>query len=93
MAVSPRLKSGQSDRVSPGIQETAEGGRVGTKELTNYLSAWVREVRRGTRVVVADRGAVIAELRDKGPLPVSSVRLPEGAAEQLLDGEREDRSR
>ena len=53
----------------------------------------MREVRRGTRVVVADRGAVIAELRDKGPLPVSSVRLPEGAAEQLLDGEREDRSR
>jgi hypothetical protein len=39
---------------------------VGIKELKNELSAWVREVRRGTRVLVADRGAVVAELREPG---------------------------
>jgi antitoxin (DNA-binding transcriptional repressor) of toxin-antitoxin stability system len=39
---------------------------VGIKDLKNQLSAWLREVRRGTRVLVADRGSVVAELREPG---------------------------
>lgn len=39
---------------------------VGIKELKNRLSAFVREVRRGSRVLVTDRGSVVAELREPG---------------------------
>jgi len=37
---------------------------VGIKELKNNLSAYLREVRRGTRVFVADRNRVVAELHE-----------------------------
>jgi antitoxin (DNA-binding transcriptional repressor) of toxin-antitoxin stability system len=37
---------------------------VGIKELKNNLSAWLREVRRGTRVLVSDRNRVVAELHE-----------------------------
>ena len=40
---------------------------VGIKELKNNLSAYLREVRRGTRVLVSDRNRVIAELREPRP--------------------------
>ena len=36
---------------------------VGVRELKNQLSAYLREVRAGERVLVTDRGHVIAELR------------------------------
>jgi len=39
---------------------------VGIKELKNNLSAYLREVRRGTRILVADRAAVVAELHEPG---------------------------
>ena len=39
---------------------------VGVKELKNKLSAYLREVRAGTRVLVSDRNRVIAELREPG---------------------------
>ena len=35
---------------------------VGIKELKNRLSAYLREVRQGRRVLVTDRGEVVAEL-------------------------------
>jgi len=35
---------------------------VGIKELKNNLSAYLREVRRGTRVLVSDRNRAVAEL-------------------------------
>jgi hypothetical protein len=41
---------------------------VGIKELKNNLSAYLREVRRGTRVLVSDRGEVVAELREPGAM-------------------------
>jgi antitoxin (DNA-binding transcriptional repressor) of toxin-antitoxin stability system len=47
--------------------------KVGTKELKNRLSYYLRKVRAGERVYVADRGRVIAELR---PL------LPAGDADE-----------
>ena len=39
---------------------------VGIKELKNNLSAYLREVRRGTRVSVSDRDEVVAELHEPG---------------------------
>lgn len=39
---------------------------VGIKELKNNLSAYLREVRRGTRVLVSDRGEIVAELHEPG---------------------------
>lgn len=39
---------------------------VGIKELKNNLSAYLREVRSGTRVLVSDRSRVVAELREPG---------------------------
>jgi antitoxin (DNA-binding transcriptional repressor) of toxin-antitoxin stability system len=40
---------------------------VGVKELKNNLSAYLREVRRGTRVLVSDRNRVVAELHEPRP--------------------------
>jgi hypothetical protein len=37
---------------------------VGIKELKNNLSAYLREVRLGTRVYVSDRNRVVAELHE-----------------------------
>ena len=37
---------------------------VGVKELKNNLSAYLRDVRRGTRVLVSDRNRVVAELHE-----------------------------
>jgi hypothetical protein len=37
---------------------------VGIKDLKNNLSAYLREVGRGTRILVADRHRVVAELRE-----------------------------
>jgi antitoxin (DNA-binding transcriptional repressor) of toxin-antitoxin stability system len=37
---------------------------VGIKDLKNNLSAYLREVRRGTRILVSDRGNVVAELHE-----------------------------
>ena len=36
---------------------------VSVKELKNKLSAYLREVAQGERVLVTDRGRVVAELR------------------------------
>jgi hypothetical protein len=37
---------------------------VGIKDLKNNLSAYLREVRRGTRILVSDRNTIVAELRE-----------------------------
>ena len=39
---------------------------VGIKDLKNNLSAYLREVRRGTRVLVSDRNDIVAELHEQG---------------------------
>lgn len=44
----------------------AELKTVGIKDLKNNLSAYLREVRRGTRVLVSDRNEVVAELHEPG---------------------------
>jgi antitoxin (DNA-binding transcriptional repressor) of toxin-antitoxin stability system len=37
---------------------------VGIKELKNNLSAYLREVRMGARILVSDRNVIIAELHE-----------------------------
>ena len=39
---------------------------VGIRELKNSLSAYLREVRRGARILVSDRNAIVAELHEPG---------------------------
>jgi len=46
---------------------------VGIKDLKNNLSAYLREVRRGTRILVADRNRVVAELHE----PRAGYSLPD----------------
>ena len=40
--------------------------RVGVRELKNRLSEYIRQVRSGERVLVTDRGQVVAELTPPG---------------------------
>ncbi|MFQ5740364.1 MAG: type II toxin-antitoxin system Phd/YefM family antitoxin [Acidobacteriota bacterium] len=49
---------------------------VGVKELKNRLSAYLREVKQGTRVFVTDRNVVVAELRSPSLAPLPEVRNP-----------------
>jgi hypothetical protein len=46
---------------------------VGIKDLKNNLSAHLRDVRRGARILVADRSTVVAELRE----PTAGYSAPE----------------
>jgi KaiC/GvpD/RAD55 family RecA-like ATPase len=39
---------------------------VGIKDLKNNLSAYLRDVRQGTRILVTDRNTVAAELHEPG---------------------------
>lgn len=71
---------------------------VGVKELKNKLSAYLREVRAGVRILVSDRDTVVAELHEphldrptemSGNPPLSdwvkarTVRLPSAEKEEL----------
>ena len=52
---------------------------VGVKELKNRLSGSLRDVRRGTRLLVTDRSTVVAELRPPGPDLLADERPPRAA--------------
>ena len=52
---------------------------VAVKELKNRLSAYLRDVARGERIFVTDRGRIVAELR---PPSVEALPTP---AEQALE--------
>jgi antitoxin (DNA-binding transcriptional repressor) of toxin-antitoxin stability system len=48
--------------------------RVGVKNLKNNLSAYLRQVRRGVRVLVTDRDEVVAELaKPRGDVAAEGV--------------------
>lgn len=53
---------------------------AGLRELKNRLSEDIREVRRGDRVLVTDRGVVVAELVPPGQAPPGAA-LPTGLQE------------
>lgn len=50
------------------MSAVSQAKKVGVKELKNRLSAYLREVRGGRRVLVTDRGRVVAELRQASPV-------------------------
>jgi prevent-host-death family protein len=58
---------------------------VGIRELKNRLSEYVREVRLGERVLVSDRGLIVAELREANAGPNEGV--PSGLAALARDGQ------
>lgn len=77
---------------------------VGIRELKNRLSEYLRLVRRGERILVTDRGEVMAELRRPGRAlpegrranradlyPPFEPLAPDGTARELLDQERGER--
>ena len=67
--------------------------RVGTKELKNRLSYYLRRVRQGEAVEVTDRGSVVAELRAARPQPKGDAQvIAELEAEGLLSRARVRRS-
>lgn len=57
---------------------------VGIRELKNRLSEYIRLVRSGERVLVTDRGVIVAELRPPGtsieedPYPLLTAAAREG---------------
>jgi prevent-host-death family protein len=50
---------------------------AGLRELENRLNEYIREVRRGERVLITDRGVVVAELVPPGHPPAGAA-LPPG---------------
>ena len=56
---------------------------IGIKDLKNNLSAHLRDVRRGARILVSDRSRVVAELHEpESRDPVVSEWIREGAVVQ-----------
>lgn len=50
---------------------------VGIKHLKDNLSSYIREIRRGARILITDRDQVVAELREPlaaGPAPSVTLR-------------------
>jgi antitoxin (DNA-binding transcriptional repressor) of toxin-antitoxin stability system len=76
---------------------------VGVRDLKNHLSEYLRLVRRGERILVTDRGEVVAELRHPGApppklranrtdlYPALEPIAPDGTARVLIDEDRGER--
>jgi antitoxin (DNA-binding transcriptional repressor) of toxin-antitoxin stability system len=58
--------------------------KVGTKELKNRLSHYLRRVRAGEVVYVTDRGRIVAELRAMSATGTEEARLHELEASGLV---------
>jgi len=58
---------------------------VGIRELKNHLSEYVRRVRAGERLLVTDRGQVVAELRQPVDPALEGDPFPE-LARRIRDG-------
>jgi prevent-host-death family protein len=58
--------------------------QVGTKELKNRLSHYLRIVRAGEAVLVTDRGAVVAELRPVAGRAGEAVALADLARQGVV---------
>lgn len=49
----------------------AELKTIGIRELKNKLSAYIREVRAGARILISDRDTVVAELHAPGLVSIA----------------------
>jgi antitoxin (DNA-binding transcriptional repressor) of toxin-antitoxin stability system len=58
---------------------------VGLRELKNRLSEYIRDVRRGERVLVSDRGQIVAELSPPGGT-APETGIPDGLQELARQG-------
>ena len=58
---------------------------VGVRELKNRLSEYLRAVKRGERILITDRGEVIAEIRQPTAYPADSS-FPSGLAAMVREG-------
>lgn len=58
---------------------------VGVRELKNRLSEYLREVKQGERILVTDRGEVVAELRSADAAALQDLVEP-GLAELARKG-------
>ena len=58
---------------------------VGLRDLKNRLSEYIREVRRGERVMVTDRGEVVAEIVPPG-LRAEAWDVPPGVQALVRKG-------
>ena len=58
---------------------------VGIRELKNRLSEFLREVKAGERVLVSDRGTIVAELREATGAALDGV--PPGLADLARSGQ------
>jgi len=65
--------------------------RVGVKNLKNNLSAYLRQVKRGVRVLVTDRDEVVAEIGK--PRRDELAELPVLLAEWIRGGQLHPRRR
>jgi hypothetical protein len=59
---------------------------VGVKDLKNNLSAHLRDVRRGTRILVSDRNTVVAELHEPTTTYAASGAIDPILAEWIREG-------
>ena len=59
--------------------------RVGLRELKNHLSKYIRRVRSGHKILVTDRGQVVAELTPPGESP-DERGLPPGLLALAREG-------
>lgn len=65
--------------------------QVGIKDLKNNLSAYIRQVRKGVRILVTDRDQVVAEIGQ--PRHDEFGQLPPLFAEWIRRGELRPRRR
>jgi hypothetical protein len=59
---------------------------VGIKDLKNNLSAHLRDVRRGARILVSDRNSVVAELHEPTTAYIAPESLDPIVAEWVREG-------
>jgi len=76
------------DKVATGgyIVGMADIKTVGVKDLKNNLSAYLRDVRRGVRIFVSDRNAVVAELHEPTATYAASGTSDPVLAEWISEG-------
>lgn len=68
---------------------------AGVKDLKNRLSSYLRHVKAGERILVTERGVVVAELRRPGPdaqQPLRSSMYDEWVAQGRLVPPKRPRS-
>lgn len=59
---------------------------VGIRDFGNAISAYLRKVALGVRVLISDRGRIVAELRDFNPSAGEEYSQPPRVQEWISEG-------